>query len=251
MKQFGKFPVLLLLLVVTAGCTSSVKSLRVSGEDAAISGFLMPAKEAFEEENDGVTLDIVHSRPGAELAELEGGEVDAVVSVHPLADLVRAAAEEKVVIDPSRLQSIEVGKNDTVILLNRKNSVKKLTRKQLKGILSGRITNWKQLHGAQRGIVVIWNEASAAENELFIREILGEEKFAPKLHPVASYEQVRKLVMEMPGAIGVTPSVYIGASVNVPKAPRTSSPVIVVTKGAPTATVRKLTEILKDMELLQ
>jgi phosphate transport system substrate-binding protein len=210
----------------------------------------MPAKDAFEDESGGVVLDIIRSRPGAQLAQLLRGEVDAVVSVHSLNHLLRAAADENVPIDASILKSVAVGMCDTVLLLNRKNTVTQLTGKQLKGIFSGKITNWKQLNGLNREIVVIWNVAPTADNDTFIRGILDEEKFEPKLYPVYSYEEVRKLTAEIPEAIGIAPSVYAAASVTVPKSPKVSAPAIVVTKGTPSQQVSNLTEILKDMSLL-
>lgn len=251
MTRFVKTVIIALCIGCAAGCAPSGKVLRVGGEDGSISGFVLPVKETFEEENAGVTLEIVRSRPGNELADLEKGVVDVVVSVQSLADLVRAAADEKVVIDPAGLRSTEVGKNDTVIFLNRKNSIKKLTKKQLRSIFAGRITNWKQLKGANRAIVVVWNLEAEAENDMFVKDILGGASFAPKLLTVNSYDEVRKRVMETPGAIGIAPSGYIAAGVRVPKAPVVSSPVIVVTKGEPTPNVKKLTDILKDMALLQ
>jgi phosphate transport system substrate-binding protein len=263
MGNIGKL-LLLLCALCAAGCSSTTRQvrggsdwggsgevLRIGGEDATVSGFVVPAKEPFEEESDGVTLSIVRNRPGMDLVELARGTVDAIVSVQPLAELVRAAAEEKVVVDPSRLHTVEVGKNDATIFLNMKNNIKKLTRKQLKGIFTGKLTNWKQLHGANRPIVVVWNPVATAENELFIRDILGDESLAPNLLPAYTYEEVRKLVMETPGAIGVAPSGYIVAGLNVPSAPRVSSPVIVVTNGEPSPRVKILTDILKDMAFLQ
>jgi phosphate transport system substrate-binding protein len=246
------------LVICAAGCAPVSRLLsdrdevvRVSGEDAAISGFVLPAKESFEEENSGVKISIIQTKPGTELVDLDRGVVDVVVSVQSLNYLLNAAAEEKVVIDPTKLEVVEVGKNDTVIFLNMKNSIKKLTRKQLKGIFSGKITNWKQLNGANRGIIVYLNSASEMENELFIKDIVGNEPIASKQFYAQSFEEVRKLVMDTPGAIGIAPSGYIAGGVNVPKSPRASSPVIVVTKGKPSPTVKKFTDILKDMDLLQ
>lgn len=251
MKLLGRVLPIVLLIAWVTGCAPTGKTLRISGEDESIGAFLMPVKDVFEEESGGVALDIVRCRPGAELSQLVRGEVDAVVSTHSLDELLRAAADEQVPINSSILQSVEVGKNDTVVLLNRNNPVTHLTKKQLQGIFSGRVTNWKQLHGANRGIVVVWNVAPTADNETFIREILGEEKFAPKLHQVYSYEELRKSVAEIPEAIGFAPSVFAAASVHVPKSPKVSSPVIVVTVGTPSRQVNSLTEILKDMSLLQ
>lgn len=250
MKQLGRLLAIALIGWIT-GCAPAGKALRISGEDESISSFLMPVKEAFEEESGGILLDIVRSRPGVQLAQLMRGEVDAVVSVHTLNYLLRAAADEHVPIDPSILQSVDVGMSDTVLLLNRKNPVTQLTRKQLNGIFSGKITNWKQLNGLNREIIVVWNVAPTADNGTFIRGILGEEKFAPRTQPVYSYEEVRKLTAEIPEAIGITPSVYAAANVAVPKFPKVSAQAIVVTRGTPSRQVSNLTEILKDMSLLQ
>ena len=250
MKQLAMVLVIVSLIVWVTGCAPAGKSLRISGEDESISSLLMPVKDTFEDESGGVLLDIVRSRPGAQLAQLLRGEVDAVVSVHTLNHLLRAAADEQVSIDPSILQSVDVGVCETVLLFNRKNTVTQLTGKQLKGIFSGKINNWKQLNGLNREIVVVWNVAPTADNEPFIRDILGEEKFAPKLHPVYSYEEVRKLTAEIPEAIGIAPSVYASANVTVPKFPKVSAPAIVVTRGAPSQQVNSLTEILKEMSLL-
>lgn len=225
--------------------------LRIGGEDAAISGFVLPVKETFESEHSGVTLEIVRSWAGSELVDLEKGAVDAIVTTQSLDDLLRVAAQEKVKIDPSTLKSIDVGKSDTVVFLNRGNNIKKLTRKQLKGIFSGKTTNWKQLHGANRKIVVIWNSEAVADNDSFIKDILGDEKFAPKLTVVHTYEEVRSLVMETPGAIGIAPAGYVTARVAVPASPKLTSHVRVITKGKPSANVRNLTDILKEMELLE
>jgi len=253
MKHLGRLLTIALIVWIT-GCASGAvpgtKSLRISGEDESISSLLMPVKGAFEDESGGVVLEIVRSRPGAQLAQLLRGEVDAVVSAHSLKHLLRAAAEEQVPVDPSILQSVDVGMCDTVLLLNRKNTVTQLTGKQLKGIFSGKITNWKQLNGLNREIVVVWNIAPTADNDPFIKDVLGGEKFAPRLHPVYSYEEVRKLTAEIPEAIGIAPSVYAAASVTVPKFPKVSAPAIVVTKGAPSQQVSSLTEILKEMSLL-
>lgn len=251
MKRFWMPVALWVLLAISAGCASPARTLRVSGEDASVSGFLTPARETFEEESGGVRLDILRSRPGIVLSQLVRGEVDAVVSVHSLDELLRAAAEEQVRIDPSLLQSVDVGRSDTAILLNRRNPVSRLTRGQLKGIFSGRIGNWKQLHGFSRGIVVVWNMAPAAADDPFVREILGGEKFAPKVRPVYSYDEVRKLVAEIPDAIGIVPSAYASASVSLPVVPKLSSPVIVVTRGKPSPQVSSLTSILRDIALLQ
>jgi hypothetical protein len=57
--------------------------------------------------------------------------------------------------------------------------------------------------------------------------------------------------METPGAIGVAPASMVIAGVRVPNAPHPTAKVIVVTNGEPSKNVRKLIDILKDIDLLQ
>ncbi len=143
------------LLLCFVGCIASCatpkvgrtgKVIRVGGEEGVISGFVVPVQETFEEEN-GYALRMVRSRPGKELVDLEAGRVDVIVSEQPLAELLQEAAADRVVIDPALLRQVEIGRNSTVIFLHRKNRVRKLTKKQLKGIFTGRVTNWKKLGG--------------------------------------------------------------------------------------------------------
>lgn len=227
-----------------------VKSVRIGGEEVVIGGFITPVKETFEEEN-GADLSIVHSGPGEELIDLAKGKVDAVVSTQSLSVLAEEAAREKVLIDPATLQQFDVGKNDTVVFLNRKNRVKKLTRKQLKAIFTGKVGNWKQVGGANRPIVIVWNSADPAENEVFVREILKESPVAKKLKSVGSYEDVRSRVMATPGAIGIAPRDFVSAMVKVPKTPVVESKVILVTRGEPTPDVKRLLDLLKDAQFIQ
>ncbi len=48
---------------------------------------------------------------------------------------------------PTTLRQTEVGRNNMVIFLHRKNRIRKLTKKELKAIFTGRVTNWKKLGG--------------------------------------------------------------------------------------------------------
>ncbi len=222
--------------------------VRIGGEDAALSGFVLPVKEAYEEEN-GIGLRITRCLPGEELVDLEQRTVDVVVATKSLQDLMREARRDTVTIDPASLRQVEIGKNDTVVFLNNQSRIKRLTKKQLKAIFTGRITRWKKVGGANREIVVFWNKASA-ENGAFIKDILDGAPISPAAVPVGSYEELRKRVTETPGAIGVAPRGFVTRGVRVPKSPMVTSSVIMVTRGEPSPAVRKLLDLLKDVQYI-
>jgi phosphate transport system substrate-binding protein len=241
--------VLVMVVGCAAGCASSERVIRIGGEDAAINGFILPVKETFEEEN-GSALQLVQSRPGLELADLEEGRVDAIISARPLQKLLQEAAEERVEIDPASLQQINVGKGSTVIFLHPSNRIKKLTKYQLKAIYTGKIRNWKQLGGANQEIVVVWQTAPSTQNAQFIKEILDGGKVAAKQQPASSNEEVRSRVIATPGSIGIAPRGLIASTVKVPKTPLVEAAVIIVMKGAPSPKVQKLLELLQEAAYL-
>ena len=65
-----------------------------------------------------------------------------------------------------------------------------------------------------------------------------------------SMEEVRKMVMGTPGAIGIGPNGLIGAGMRVPKSPTVESSVVFITKGEPSPKVLKLIELIKDVEFI-
>lgn len=249
MKHF-LYLTLLLSALCAAGCAGQAKTvqpqpLRVGGNDAVISSFLQPVKETFEEEAK-IPLTIVELQTGETLSELYSGRVDAIIATSPLKELLHEANLKKVSVPPGSLSQVEVGKNRTVVFLQKNNRIKKLSQKQLKSIFTGKVKNWHQLGGPNQEIIVVWDGTAAAENESFTRKILKESPLLARLKAVESFEDVRKTVMETPGAIGIAPSGFIAPGVKVPRTPAVSAPVIIVAKGTPSPQLQRLIEILKD-----
>ncbi|ACM19906.1 ABC transporter, periplasmic substrate-binding lipoprotein [Geotalea daltonii FRC-32] len=241
---------LLLITFWTGGCAGPATTLKVGGDDANISGFLIPVKETFEEETK-TSLSIMQIEPGEELVQLVEGNVDAIIATSSLKELLQEAALKRLTLPPASLHMVEVGSNRTVIFLHKNNRIKQLNQKQLKSIFTGKIRNWRQFGGPDQEIIIVWDSTSAAENEAFLKKILKESPMAAKFRSADSYEEVRKSVMETPGAIGIAPSGFIAPGVKVPKTPKVSSPVILVTKGKPSPLTNKLIDILKDAAYIQ
>jgi phosphate transport system substrate-binding protein len=82
------------------------------------------------------------------------------------------------------------------------NKVSRLTQTQLAGIFSGEITNWKQVGGDDRPILVIIREAASGTNE-FVKDIITNKKPFPTNAKVCSgTSAVIQAVSQNTGAIG-------------------------------------------------
>ncbi|MCD6283601.1 phosphate ABC transporter substrate-binding protein [bacterium] len=85
------------------------------------------------------------------------------------------------------------------------NGVKALTMKQLKGIYTGKITNWKQLGGPDMKIVVISRDTNSGTYETFEKKVMSKEKMGSGVEYVGSNGAVRQRVQSTQAAIG-----YVG-----------------------------------------
>jgi phosphate transport system substrate-binding protein len=244
-----KAVLLVLLIGCSIGYASTGKEIRIGGGGAAIHGFIEPVKETFEVES-GITLIVHPSKSGKGLVDLEQGRADVIVSAHALEHLIKGAAEDNIVVDPASLHQVEMGKNYTVVFLHKSNKIKELSKKQLNDIFTGKITNWKQLGGANERIAVVWSPSTPGQNVIFVNDILDGKPVSAKFLSAGGYEDVRTMVAATPGAIGIGPHGFISPVVRVPKSPVLASSVIMITKGAPSAEIKRLLELLKTVEFI-
>jgi phosphate transport system substrate-binding protein len=77
--------------------------------------------------------------------------------------------------------AVVIGYDVMGVFVNGKNPVKGLSRVQVKGIFTGKITNWKQVGGADRPIVVYSETLTGgrATVEAFKSTVLAGEKYGP------------------------------------------------------------------------
>lgn len=72
------------------------------------------------------------------------------------------------------------------VAVNPKNSVKELTREQLKGIFSGRIKNWKEIGGRDEAINIYVREDGSGTREVFEAEALKGGESSPAANVINS-----------------------------------------------------------------
>jgi len=225
---------------------SFAADIKVGGGGAACNGFFIPAAESFKAET-GVAMKVMPSTPGLGLIELHAGIVELATAAVPLSDMLRGAAINGITLEPSSFMVHEIGINKTLVFTHNSNKVKTLSKEQLKDIFTGKITNWKQVGGADQEIVVTWGLATPGQNALFTKQILDGNYVTLKHHEVTNYESIINFIAKTPGAIGIDPEGLVSSSTNNPQTPLILSPVIAVTKGKPSANAEKLIRFVKEL----
>lgn len=138
--------------------------------------------EAFMDENPMVEVSIQGGGSGTGIAALINGTVDLANSSRDIKDeeVEEATAKGLDVVEH------EVAIDGIAVVVNPANGVEDLTMDQLGKIYRGEITNWKDVGGADRNIVLLSRDSSSGTYEYFKEEVVGtdaEYAAAAKLLP--------------------------------------------------------------------
>ena len=99
------------------------------------------------------------------------------------------------------------------VIVNPANTVSQLTRQQLEDIFTGKITNWKQVGGADMKIVVYSRETSSGTYEFFKEHILENKNYMSGILSMPATGAIIQSVAQTPGAIGYVGLAYLNSDV--------------------------------------
>jgi phosphate transport system substrate-binding protein len=206
---------------------------------------LNPVKDAFEKSSGNKITNLFGSSTLA-FKQLYNGDSDASMAGSSFADLLSALKKENFEVkDPSAFQDVTVGKGVIRTVVNKNNPVSKLSKDQLKGIFTGKITNWKEVGGNDMPIIVVISNINPSTVGMFKKNVLDNEPFTKEVLEQGRFEDLRTAVETNPEAIAFGSSSILAPSVKSVETPEISRPIILITKGAPSAKVQKLIDFIK------
>jgi phosphate transport system substrate-binding protein len=126
-------------------------------------------------------------------------------------------AEEKSGIDAGRLVDTKVCVVGVAAVVNPEIPVDNLNKRQITGIFTGRITNWREIGGPDQKIIVINRSKGSGTRATFKAFALDGGEETPGAVEIDSSGQVKKAVSETPGAISYLALSYLDNSVKTVK----------------------------------
>jgi phosphate transport system substrate-binding protein len=184
---------LLLSLFVDAAISSDSQQKIVIGGAQS----LMPLAERFSsrflKDHPGIGIEF---RPGGSNYAVRS-TLQAEIDIGLITRGLKDAEKEK-------LHPVSIGHDAIILLTYPGNSVSNLRLRQLQRIYLGQITNWRQLGGEDKGIVVLTRENTSALHATFIDHVFGpdfkgrEQAFVLR----ASKDKVLRSIKRIEGSIG-------------------------------------------------
>lgn len=206
--------VLILLALMAGACTgpdagsaseqgtARAQTVQNKGSDTLVNLALAWA-ETYMGVHSDVRISVTGGGSGTGIAAMINGTVD-------LANASRAMKQEE--IDAARKNGIEpvehvVARDAIAVVLHPSNPVQGLTLQQVSDIYTGKITNWLEVGGEDRPIVLLSRESNSGTYVYFLEEVIrgGEESdllFSPDTLLMPSSEGISAEVRQNPNAIG-------------------------------------------------
>ena len=111
------------------------------------------------------------------------------------------------------VEEVIVGHDALAVVVHPSNPVKQLTRQQLEDIFRGKITNWKQVGGDDRKIVVYSRETSSGTYEFFKESVLKNKNYMSSSLSMPATGAIIQSVSQTRGAIGYVGLAYLSPRV--------------------------------------
>ncbi len=203
MKKLGILLLTCLLAVGLVGCGEDNKNDSTSTDNTELSGkvsldgstsmekFVNGLKEAMAEKYPNLLLEPQFTGSGTGIQSCIAGTADIGNSSRALKDEEKAQGlvENIVAID------------GIAVVVDKDNTIGRVTKDQLIKIYTGQIKNWKEINGKDQKIVVIGREASSGTRGAF-EEILDVEEKCQYAQELNETGAVMAAVAATPGAIG-------------------------------------------------
>lgn len=191
---------LALLAILAAGCGTSSKTgksdsnlsgnLRIGGSTTVLP-LAQAAAEEFMAKNADAKLEVQGTGSSEGIKGVTDGTLDIGDSSRELNPKETGLVDHKVAIDA------------IAIVVNPANGVNGLTDAQVKDILSGKITNWKEVGGKSAKIQVVGRDEASGTRDYVQKDIIGADaKFPPDALAMPGTGQLKAAVAQTPDAIG-------------------------------------------------
>lgn len=216
LKKFILIALAAVMVIGAAGCGSQQKAPD-SSSAAAVTGSitgsgssaLLPlvkdASERFKTTNKDVSISLNAGGSGTGLKQLADGSVDMGNSDVPAESKLSADQAGKLVDNKVCVMTVA-----TIVNKDVSDTVKNLTRQQLQDVFTAKVTNWKDVGGPDKAIVLVTRPKTSGTRALFTQYAMGgvEETSNQSLETDNSGLLVQS-VAQNPGAIGYVALPYL------------------------------------------
>ena len=259
LKQISTlFVFALTFTMTTAGIVNAAgNELTIKGSTTVLPVAQITA-EVFMDRNPDIDISVQGGGSGVGIASLLDNTTDIADSSREIIDKEIARAKEKGITP----HEIVIAMDGIAVIVHPSNIISYLTKEQIKAIYTGKISNWAEIGGEDKKIVVVSRDTSSGTFEAFEKLAIDKEKVRPDALTTASNQAVVMTVASSPNAIGYAGLGYLSKKVKplrvnkvectretiISGAYPLSRPLYMYTNGAPGGTTKQFIDFILSEE---
>src|SRR3954471_11726140 len=200
-------------LIIAAGLAlisteTRAERLVIKGSDTLGAKLVPQLAEHFKAQNPGTTFDIAAEGSTTGIAAITDGTAQIGMSSRRAKPAEVGAASGKGV----NMKPTIVAYDGIAVIVNAKNPVTALTKKQVEQIFTGEVTDWSAVGGSGGKISVYTRNTSSGTYAEFKELAMKKRDYAPDSQKLAGNEQIAQEVGKNPNGVGYIGLAYTKAS---------------------------------------
>ena len=196
------------LLIALSLLSISASAQRIKGSDTVLPVAQQTA-ERYMNQHPDARVTVTGGGTGVGISALMDNTTDIAMASRP----IKFSEKMKIKEAGQDVDEIIVAYDALAVVVHPSNPVKQLTRQQLEDIFRGKITNWKQVGGDDRKIVVYSRETSSGTYEFFKESVLKNKNYMSSSLSMPATGAIIQSVSQTKGAIGYVGLAYINKEV--------------------------------------
>lgn len=198
----------LLFAIFALTLAAGAQAQKIKGSDTMLP-LSQKEAETYMKENKGANVMVTGGGSGVGIAAL----IDGTTEVAQASRKVKMDEKMKLQEAGIKYKEVVVAYDALAVVVNPANKVSQLTRAQLEGIFTGKITNWKQVGGDDMKMVVYSRESSSGTYEFFKEHVMKNKNFASNVLSMPATGAIIQSVSQTKGAIGYVGLAYLNKDV--------------------------------------
>lgn len=198
---------LVLVLVMLASVTL-VPAQKIKGSDTVLP-LSQKEAESYLQSNPSSSVTVTGGGSGVGVSALLEGSTD----IAQLSRKIKFDERKKLREEGKNVKEVIIAYDAISVVVHPENNVSGLTREQLEGIFTGKITNWKEVGGADLKIIPYARETSSGTYEFFKESVLKNRNYMNGIMSMPATGAVIQSVSQTKGAIGYVGFAYLNKSV--------------------------------------
>ncbi|GHT74582.1 phosphate ABC transporter substrate-binding protein [Bacteroidia bacterium] len=198
----------ILAVAILVTSLAGVQAQKIKGSDTVLP---LSQKEAenYMKAHSSQAITVTGGGSGVGLSALIEGTTDIAQSSRK----IKFDEKQKIQESGKTVKEVIIAYDALAVIINPANKVTKLTREQLEGIFTGKITNWKEVGGEDVKIIPYSRETSSGTYEFFKEHVLKNKNYKSGIMSMPATGAIVQSVSQTKGAIGYVGLAYLNKEV--------------------------------------